>query len=205
MIYICIFSQFNTMKNFLCAYLLCFLTAFLFSDPASAQQEPGKSFADRMFFGGNLGLQFGNTTYIDVSPLVGYKVTEKFHAGIGATYIYESSKIRFTNSSIMRFETSHYGGRLFGRYYVWENLFAHAEYEYLNLGYPDPVYNNTTGQITDLEISRENINSIFVGGGYAQPIGSNVAFLIMALWNVNEGVNSPYVNPLFRLGIVAGF
>ena len=200
MTYICIFSQFTTMKNFLCVNLLCFLSALLISDPASAQQEPGKSFADRLFFGGNLGLQFGNTTYIDVSPLVGYKVTEKFHAGIGATYIYESSKIRFTNSSIMRFETSHYGGRLFGRYYVWENLFAHAEYEYLNLGWPD--YNSTSNKI---EIQRENINSIFIGGGYAQPIGSNVAFLIMALWNVNEGVNSPYVNPLFRFGIVAGF
>lgn len=180
--------------------LTCLIIAF-FHAPAIAQQETaGKSFADKLFFGGNLGLQFGNTTYIDVSPLVGYKVTEKFHAGIGATYIYESSKVRFTNTSVLRYETSHYGGRLFGRYYVWENLFAHAEYEYLNLGWPD--YNSLSGKI---EIQRENINSIFIGGGYAQPIGPNAAFLIMALWNVNEGVNSPYVNPLFRFGIVAGF
>lgn len=175
------------------------------SVPVFGQQEPKQSFADKLFFGGNLGLQFGNTTYIDVSPLVGYKVTEKFHAGLGATYIYESSKIRFTSGPTFRYETSHYGGRLFGRYYVWENLFAHAEYEYLNLGYPDPLYDPVTGQIEKIGITRQNINSIFIGGGYAQPIGPNAAFLIMALWNVNEGVYSPYVNPLFRFGIVAGF
>lgn len=182
-------------------FVLLLLSIICSSSQVKAQKETtGKSLADRMFFGGNLGLQFGNTTYIDISPLVGYKVTEKFHAGIGATYIYESSKVRFTNTSVLRYETSHYGGRLFGRYYVWENLFAHAEYEYLNLGWPD--YNSLSGKI---DIQRENINSIFIGGGYAQPIGPNAAFLIMALWNVNEGVNSPYVNPLFRFGIVAGF
>lgn len=187
----------NSLKLTLLLLFFCTLTAV-------AQETPKQSFTDKLFFGGNLGLQFGNTTYIDVSPLVGYKVTEKFHAGIGATYIYENSKIRVSNSSVLRFETSHYGGRLFGRYYVWENLFAHLEYEYLNLGYPDPVY-SFTGTITDLEVDRQNVNSIFVGGGYAQPIGPNAAFVIMALWNINESQYSPYVNPLFRLGVVAGF
>ncbi|MBK9045855.1 MAG: hypothetical protein IPL74_03850 [Bacteroidetes bacterium] len=39
-----------------------------FSFPALAQDEPKTPFMDRIFFGGNLGLQFGNLTYIDVSP-----------------------------------------------------------------------------------------------------------------------------------------
>ena len=34
----------------------------------------------RLFFGGNFGLTFGNFTFINVSPVVGYRLTDKFSA-----------------------------------------------------------------------------------------------------------------------------
>lgn len=43
---------------------------------------------NRVFFGGNFGLQFGTITNIEVSPLVGYRVTRDFSIGTGITYIY---------------------------------------------------------------------------------------------------------------------
>ena len=40
-------------------------------------EDDGPSLSDRMFFGGNFGLQFGNPTLIDISPLVGFRMTER--------------------------------------------------------------------------------------------------------------------------------
>jgi hypothetical protein len=92
---------------------------------APADASPLKN---RFFFGGSLGLQFGSATYIDVSPLVGYKITPKLHAGVGLTYIYYKVKDSYYNYA---YETSIYGGRVFGRYYILDNLFGHAEFEIL--------------------------------------------------------------------------
>jgi len=162
--------------------------------------EPSTPIKDRFFFGGSLGLQFGSYTYIDVSPLVGYKVTEKLHVGLGFTYIYLDAEAQFSNSSIKRYSTSDYGGRIFGRYYIYQNFFAHTEFEVLNIGYP--VYYPVSDKI---EIFRETVTSWFVGGGYNQAIGENAALQLMILWNLTEEQFSPYSNPIFRIGIAAGF
>ncbi|MBL0343175.1 MAG: hypothetical protein IPP71_21290 [Bacteroidetes bacterium] len=169
----------------------------LFSISVSFAQENLTKylFKDKLFFGGNLGLQFGNLTYVDVSPLIGYKITEKLHAGIGATYIYYRYKDSFGN-----YETSIYGGRVFGRYYPIDNLFAHVEYEILNLDVPASV----PGSNYDVLV-RDNISSVLVGGGYVQPIGTNASLMLMVLFNLTEEQYSPYQNPIFRIGINAGF
>lgn len=170
--------------------------------PISYGQEGPQSehpILDRMFFGGSLGLQFGSATYIDVSPLVGYKITEKLHAGVGATYIYYKVKDTYYNYS---YETSIYGGRIFGRYYFLDNLFGHLEWEILNMDVPST---NTINGVQSYDYIRDNIMSLMVGGGYAQPIGSNAAITLMILWNLTEEQYSPYQNPIFRLGIAAGF
>lgn len=159
--------------------------------------QPSTPLRDRFFFGGSLGLQFGSYTYIDVSPLVGFKITEKIHAGLGLTYIYYKVKDQYYGS----YETSSYGGRVFGRYYILDNLFGHVEYEILNMEVPDGL--NSSGQYDVLV--RENITSLMVGGGYAQPIGSNAAITLMILFNLTEEQWSPYQNPIFRIGFSAGF
>lgn len=43
---------------------------------------------NRKEFGGKLGLQFGSTTLIDLSPRVGYWFTNYFVSGVGASYVY---------------------------------------------------------------------------------------------------------------------
>lgn len=103
------------------------ITTFL---PALAQDEPKTPFKDRIFFGGDLGLQFGNLTYIDVSPLVGYKITDKLHAGIGPTYIYYKYKDAYLNANINLWWTCIW------KILVMDNLFVHSEYEMLNLEVP---------------------------------------------------------------------
>ena len=52
-----------------------------------------KNTDSKFYWGGNLGLMFGTYTIIDISPEVGYKVTERFHVGTGLTYTYYKYKI----------------------------------------------------------------------------------------------------------------
>jgi hypothetical protein len=167
-------------------FILLHCTAF------AQDEKPSTPIRDRLFFGGNLGLQFGSSTYIDVSPLIGYQITEKFQAGVGLTYIYYKTK----NPYYGNYETSIYGGRVFSRYYFLENVFGHAECEILNMDAPNEM--NT-------ELVRRNVMSVMAGGGYAQPIGQNAAILLMVLYNFTEDQYSPYTNPIFRVGITAGF
>ena len=88
---------------------------------------------ERFYFGGNLGASFGTITFIDVSPMIGYRITPKFSVGVGATYQYWKDS-RYTPD----FKQSIYGGRLFSRYVIAEdflgagNLFAHTEYNMNN-------------------------------------------------------------------------
>ena len=75
------------------------LAAFLFTlQTAHAQvyfEEPLEtdaplSLEDRIYFSGNLSLNFGTFTMINVSPLAGYLITKDFSVGIVANYIYVS-------------------------------------------------------------------------------------------------------------------
>ena len=144
--------------------------------------------SDRIFYGGNLGLQFGTITFIDASPLIGYRLTDKLSLGTGISYMYYREKF----PGFQEFSTSIYGGRLFGRYIIYKNLFAHTEYEVLNL--------------ESFDINRRiNVTNILVGGGYRQHLGGRAYLNLLALWNINETADSPYRNPIIRMGIGIGF
>jgi hypothetical protein len=183
-----------TKLRFLLPGVFC-LVLFISSAMAQTDRDQKPGFGERIFWGGNLGMQFGNLTYVDISPLAGYKITEQVHAGIGATYIYYRYKDIYGS-----FETSIYGGRVFGRYFPMENLFAHVEYELLNLEVPESVSGTNYSNLV-----RDYISSVFVGGGYAQPIGDRSALILMVLFNLTEEQYSPYQNPVIRIGFNAGF
>lgn len=150
---------------------------------------PKEPFTSRLFFGGGLGLQFGSITLIEISPLVGYKVTPKFSIGVSPTYKYYKYNAYYGNV-----ETNVFGGSLFSRYSIFENIFAHVEYETLFYNIHEPSY----------PTSRKQFNSFFVGGGYNQNIGGNSAMYILVLWNLNDTPDSPYMNPVIRVGFSVG-
>lgn len=183
------------MKKEFCVIIISLLfSSTLFSQlPLAPRQDdaPKQKFTDKMFFGGGFSLQFGSSqTYVECAPMVGYKLTEKFSVGLNLKYIY----LKIHDGSF-KYSTNIYAGGPFARFFIFEGLFAHAEYEILNRDVPNlygPGYH------------RENINSVFVGGGYRQMIGNNSAFDILILYNINESNNSPYVNPIFRFGFAIG-
>lgn len=155
------------------------------------ENQSSNKFTDKLFFGGNLGLQFGSQTYIEIAPIIGYKISERLSAGLGLKYIYYRIK---DNYSTFSYSTNIYGGGPFARFTLFEGLFLHGEYEILNLEVPD-LYNN---------LRRENITSVFLGGGYRQMIGNRSSIDLLILYNVNENRNSPYPNPVIRIGFGFG-
>jgi hypothetical protein len=153
---------------------------------------PPYSLKEHLVYAGNLGLSFGNVTSIGISPMVGYKVTDKFIPGIGGTYNY----VRFDFGSNYPTESINiYGGSLWARYYFLENVFADGEYEVLN-GEWDPYIQPGI---------RYNLNSCLVGGGYQESVGGLSSY-VLVLYNVTQDASSPYASPLIiRVGLGMGF
>lgn len=185
------------MKNILCCLCILFMAIDL---PAQERQpsnlaksdKPKMSPKDRFFFGGNIGLNFGSLTYINVSPIIGYRLTEKLGAGLGPTYSYYKDH----RDKNYYYETSTYGGRLFAQYQVLENVLLYSEFETVNIEVPDLLFTS---------LVRRNVSSLFVGGGYAQRIGNGASFFsIMLLYNIMESDYVIYDNPVLRTGITIG-
>lgn len=175
-------------------FLFCLLSfTLVFSQEDSTRKYSPKNRKheapkNRFFTGGGLGLQFGNPTLIDISPIVGYKITEKLSVGVSPSYKY----YKVSHPSFGTYSLNIYGGGVFSRYMLTDFLFAHAEHETL---YAKWIENRRPFSIT----------SVFIGGGYLQRISENMSVYLLALWNINDGVNSPYQNPVIRAGIGLGF
>ena len=183
------------MKNIFRKIIFVLLVAPVF---VSAQKEPSgsSSFDSRIFTGGYFGLQFGTYTLVELSPIVGYKVTDKFTPGISITYIYEKFKDPY--NYYPTYTTSIYGGSVFMRYYVIPTLFAHVECQVLNLDVPDYI----NGYYDSYH--RANVTGIFIGGGYREPIGERSSFNILLLYDINQDPFSPYQNPIIKVGLGIG-
>ena len=148
-----------------------------------------------------LWLTFGTYTYVDVAPLVGYHVNDRFSVGLGPHYIYQSQKA--TPYNPYSYNTHVFGLKGFARFSLITNadqflpiklfsdLFAHLEYEGLSLekeqfyapGFPDD--------------GRFLYQGFLVGGGFSQRVGMFNTVSFMVLWNLNESSRSPYSNPVF--------
>lgn len=196
------------MKPFLSLLNSLLLVLLLFIANNSMAQEEFESnkgrFTDKIFFGGSLGLQFGTLTLIDISPVVGYRVTEKLETGLGFTYKYYRYKDYFIdyNTGIgYDLESNILGGSVFARYHIFENVFAHVEFEQLRYQFNN-YYSTGSGIQSEQQVA--NINSFFIGGGYRQMVSQGSYFYIMALWNLTEDAMSPYTNPVLRMGVVFG-
>ena len=99
-----------TKNTFLWITVLILISVFG-QKTASAQsknQREKESFADKLVYGGSFGLQFGSLTLVDVSPVIGYRITEKLEAGLGFTYKYYKYKDRHKEpSTLVRPRVSH--------------------------------------------------------------------------------------------------
>jgi hypothetical protein len=170
---------------------------------ASPWDDEPPSLRDRLYFGGNFGLSFGNQTSIVISPIAGYYITPRLSAGLGFRYEY----FKFNYPGFVPYDTHIFGGSVFSRYTVIKSigevvglggmntgLFIQGEYEMLSL---ESQYFDLTNPSPG---ERFNLHSMLVGGGIYQPIGRRSGFLLTVLWNLNDSYNSIYSNPIVRIG-----
>lgn len=164
------------------------------------------SWKERFFYGGSFGLMFGTITDIEVSPIVGYRLTRNLSLAVGPKYrYYRDSRVYTTTAGSYTLEGHIYGGRSYLQFHIigdindvlpigfHAGLFTHTEYEALSLEYEDfnPL-EQTTGRYT--------LHSFFIGGGLRFPAGRRAALNVMVLWNLNESSDSFYTSPVFRFG-----
>ena len=156
-------------------------------EPTTTASKPGMR--DRFYFGGGIGLSFGTVDYVELSPLVGFRVTPDFNLGLSVFYRYRNDG-RYEEDVT----TNDYGANLFAQYQVVPRLFLHGEVEYLDYEYI----------LANLDTTRESQTSLLAGAGYGWPVGGSSVYFL-ALYNFSYDENSfanPYDSPwILRVGI----
>lgn len=158
------------------------------------------SFGERIYLGGDFGLSLGRTqTFINLSPLVGYKLNEKLSIGAGPVFQYwQDQVIYIDNQSGFQYQkkvsSMIYGGKGFGRLFLFKDFFANAEFEYISADLP----------IQEGLTERRWIPAIWAGAGYMIKLNKKAGINIMALYNpIFDKQNSPYTSPFdVRVGFV---
>ncbi len=161
------------------------------------EKKDERTLRERLWFGGNLGLLFGNVTFIQIDPMVGYKVDPKgkYMVGAGPSYWHFADK-RF----VPPWTFTGYGYRIFNRYRVIEQAFLHAEFLHMNV---DGARNELFGPLDQ----RIWVPHLLVGGGYMQSMGGGTGIFAQVLFEVLQDPNSLYygMGPIISVGAGFGF
>jgi hypothetical protein len=137
------------------------------------QCEPASdaSGAGDVFYGGTIGVGFGDVDYLELSPLVGKHLNPKVSVGGSLIYRYRSDD-RYEQD----LSTHDYGASVFGQYHLTPRLFAQAEHEYLN----DEHYK------LNLDKDCDTTDGCFLGGGARGDsvlVASNARRLFAHVWH----------------------
>ncbi|MBN1159053.1 MAG: hypothetical protein JXA61_06695 [Bacteroidales bacterium] len=166
----------------------------------SSSEREKVPFAQRLVFGGDIGLSFGTITYIKLAPVVGYRITDRLTAGLGPIYIFE----KYKNYNL---QTSTYGGKATLSFTIIRgsggsgvlgigDIVLHAENELINV---EPLYVNPNPFYYDFG-ERLWIDNLLVGGGLSQTLGGSLGISMFILWDVTQNPYSPYNNPVIKFG-----
>jgi hypothetical protein len=177
------------------------LLVFAFSTGLYAQQDSTKAKQtpreraepSNVFYGGQIGLNFGDYFRIKIAPLVGWILNPKSSVGVKVAYEYINDK-RYDPS-----RTYHnYGGSVFYRYRIIPQVYAHAEFAYASY-----QYSVVTDIFGNLESERKWIPFLLLGAGYVQPISPRTSLFIEVLFDVLQNENSPYEkwDPWVSIGV----
>lgn len=122
---------------------------------------------------GNLG--FFNGLSVSTKANIGYKLHDRFSAGIGGKLFYDQFSVQGPDPSILD-----YGGLIYGRGKITKEIYFQAEYALMNYAYSDLFINRGFPGG-----SNRSINYPLLGIGYASG-GDNWKLGIELLYIVNQ-------------------
>jgi hypothetical protein len=178
------------------SFLLFGLNAFAQPDDyvnsLPPQDKPADKLSDlndreRTVVGGSLGLGLSSSNgsgmfFGSLTPLVGYRLTERLSAGVGFNFTYYKTRLN---------EEQFYAGIAWARLGLFNGLFACAEIDQVNA----PVY-SARG------LTRETFPLILAGGGISQGIGRGLGSYFQIMYDFTEEVRSPYGPLIVRGGLL---
>ena len=178
------------------------LIALLFSTVAFCQDEEEKSAEPQngfkkqnLFFGGNLSLQFGSYTLINVSPQVGWHLNRYVDAGVGVNLQYVSQKSFYiTGEDYSKESLMVYGGNIFTRLFPIPQAFVQVQ----------PEYNWIKGKVKYYDVGNTNYSYTTKAPSLLLGVGANLnGMLISVMYDVIQNPNSPYSSkPFINFGYV---
>ena len=160
--------------------------------PPAAPPQASQPGPKRVYYGGTVGLSFGDYFRISATPFIGYKLTPKLHVGGKVSYEYIED-----NRYAEELTSSNYGGSVFSRFQLVPRIYAHAEYAYMSYEY----------KTSELESDRFWVPFLYLGGGLIQPIGPSASLFVEVLVDVLQDDKSPYEDwsPFISAGVGVGF
>lgn len=205
------------MKRIFQFSLLIMALLFCVSNDLHAQRGKKKSsktdeyfddrggFAHKLWYGGGISLGFSGGNFeslfqFGLSPMVGYKITDKFSVGPRVSAIYTNYRYQISNTQVAKADPISWGAGAFARYRIIPIIFAHVEYGVEN----EALFTDIRG--TDIVVARRTRNNMFLGLGYtsansSSPWGFEISILYNALLPSNS-VESPFD---LRTGITYNF
>ncbi len=176
----------------------------------SKKKNRKEDILERLWYGGGFNLGFsrssigslgGNTFFVGVSPMVGYRLINNLSIGprIELQYFTGRFEETFGTSQIFKYNSFTYGGGVFMRYKFLPILFAHIEYDYLSQESAVDV-DYARGEI----ISERFGESLFLMGlGYTS--GGVLASEIYILYDVLADSNTTALPIQYRFGFTYNF
>lgn len=160
-------------------------------------REEAPPLRERIFFAGNMGLQFGTYTNVQLAPSIGIWVLPRLSFAVGPTY--QFYKDPFGKTDI-------YGPRVFSEFLFVRDLnniipiglsagiYTHIEYEGLSLR--KDFWQNP------YETGRFFVHSALAGFGFNQQVGPRSFMTFTILWALNDTGYEIYSNPEIRIGFM---
>lgn len=191
----------NFQKTFTCLFLVC---CFFSTQSLLAQKESAGSadFKSRLWYGGNIGLNFygyngGNVFQIGLAPMVGYKIVESLSVGPRVSVMFASVK----NPGFKAVGLFDVDAGLFLRLRVFRGLFIQGEVT--NEWYQEPLFytNGTTEKVSNTRFNPR----VGLGWNWSEGRGAGSEIGIFYNFAIADDINT-YQNPLdYRFGFTWNF
>jgi hypothetical protein len=176
-------------------FILVCSCSLLFAQEDSSYVDPPKEKEkkfdpSRLVFGGVVGASFGDFTFVQVSPQVGYAFSQYLTAGAGINFIFSSEKYRNFNGDLLyKYEYGYGGLNVFARVFPVRFLMVSAQPE---LNYTWGKIKSYTPNTPVAKIDPSFVPCLLLGAGVVIPTGGRGGMMLSLQYDVIQNERSPY-------------